>query len=147
MSTKLHAFSLYTVNEEDEIIYENDKGFDIAYGNWHYFHTALQYAKYLTGLELDVPVYDYIEDGPDVKKDGMNLIKPEKFIGGLEAVLTGLRQLPGKDNLLIDDSEDWFLFDINKDESFQRQKEKLFHYTEMLLKFAQEGLYFVVERE
>ena len=76
----------------------------------------------------------------------MNLIKPEKFIGGLEAVLTGLNQLPENDNPLID-SEDWFLFDINKDESFQCQKEKLFHYTEMLLKFAQEGLYFVVERE
>ena len=146
MSTTLHAFSTYTVDENDEINYENDKSFDIAYGNWHYIYTALQYAEYLNGVELNIPIYDFIEDGWQVKKNGMNLTEPVKFIIGLERVLTELKQLKDNENPLIDGCSS-FLFENDKEESYQKQKEKLIHYAEMLFKFTQKGLYFVEERE
>lgn len=146
MSTTLHAFSSYTITDDNEINYENDKDYDIAYGNWHYIYTALKYSEYLTGVELSIPVYDYIEDGWDVKNNGMNLTEPEKFIIGMEATLTGLGHLPENENLLIDE-DDWYLFEDNTGEAYQSQKEQLILYSEMLLNWAQEGLHFVVERE
>ena len=145
MSTTLHAFSAYTVDEDDEINYENDKSYDIAYGNWHYIYTVLKYAEYLNSVELNIPIYGYIEDGWEVKENGMNLIEPVKFIIGLENVMTELKKLEDNENILIDEYN-WFLFEDDEKEPYQKQKEKLIYHAEILLKFAQEGLYFVKER-
>lgn len=147
MSRALHAFTSYAVKEDMgdyKIHYENDKDYDIADGNWSYIYTIVQYAGYLIGTELNIPIYDYFEDGYRVYKEGMTLTDIDLFIKGLNAVINNINELTANENPLIDGS-DWYLYDADK--TFDEQKENIIYYANMLLEWSKQGLHFVEEKE
>lgn len=150
MGCILHAFKTYKVENDMgsyEIHYEDDKDYSISYGNWHYIYTVMQYASSLIGEDINIPVYDWLDDADEVYENGMKLTDTNLFIKGLEAVLNNINNLNESDNPIIDD--DWYLFDSDKAEydTFDIQKEKIISYAEMLLKWSKQGLHFAEERE
>lgn len=151
MSTTLHAFKNYIVNDDMgnyEINYEDDEDYDIAMGNWHYIYTIMQYASSLIGEDINIPVYDWLDDADEVYENGMTLTDSNLFIKGLEAVLTNINKLNKCENPLIDGYE-WRLYDYDKAkyDIFDIQKDKIISYTKMLLEWTKKGLHFVEERE
>ncbi|OSA73573.1 hypothetical protein B2H86_14560 [Clostridium botulinum] len=151
MSRTLHAFKSYKVKidmgENYEIHYEDDEDYDIALGNWHYIYSALQYAEYLIGMEIDIPMYDWLDDAYEVHENEMILTDSGLFIRGLEAVINNINQLHKNENPLID-GHDWYLYNTDENQygAFDKQKEEIIWYAEKLLKWSKQGLYFVEER-
>ena len=150
MSTTLHAFKNYIVKDDMgnyEIHYEDDEDYNIATGNWHYVYTIMQYASSLIGEDINIPVYDWLDDADKVYEDGMILTDSNLFIKGFESVLNNINKLNKCENPLIDGDE-CRLYEYNKAKygTFDIQKEEIIYYTEMLLEWAKQGLHFVIER-
>lgn len=150
MSCTLHAFKKYEVKQNFynyEIHYIDDEDYSIATGNWHYIYTIMGYASSLIGKEVNIPVYDWLDDADKVYTDGMILTDSDLFIRALESVKHNINKLEENENPLIEDG--WYLYDYDKAkyEPFEIQKEKIISYTNMLLEWAKQGLHFVEERE